>query len=64
MTECDGITECDRATGGDRRITENICHGILHNKGGKFGNALQAGSYGGKEAIVKLLLENGAEPQR
>ena len=30
-------------------------------EGGSFGNALQAASYGGNEAIVKLLLEKGAE---
>ena len=33
----------------------------VNAEGGKYGNALQAASYKGNEAIVKLLLENGAE---
>jgi ankyrin repeat protein len=30
-------------------------------KGGEYGNALQAASYGGDEAVVKMLLDKGAE---
>ena len=33
----------------------------MNAKGGEYGNALQAASFKGNEAIVKLLLENGAE---
>jgi hypothetical protein len=33
----------------------------VNAQGGYFGNALQAASYGGHEAIVKVLLEKGAE---
>jgi len=29
-------------------------------QGGRYGNVLQAASYGGHEAIVKLLMEKGA----
>ena len=33
----------------------------MNDEGGHFGNALQAALFYGHEAIVKLLLENGAE---
>ena len=33
----------------------------MNAEGGQYGNALLAATYGGNEAIVKLLLENGAE---
>ena len=33
----------------------------VNEAGGKYWNALQAASYGGHEAIMKLLIENGAE---
>ena len=33
----------------------------VNAEGGPYGNALQAASYMGSEAIVKMLLENGAE---
>ena len=33
----------------------------VNAEGGRFGNPLQAALFNGNEAIVKLLLENGAE---
>jgi ankyrin repeat protein len=33
----------------------------VNAQGGKYGNALQAASSGGHEAIVKLLLDKGAD---
>ena len=32
----------------------------VNAEGGKYGNALQAASYGGNEVMVRLLLEKGA----
>ncbi|KAF2729999.1 hypothetical protein EJ04DRAFT_446072 [Polyplosphaeria fusca] len=33
----------------------------VNAQGGRYGNALQAASYGGHEAVVKMLLDAGAD---